>query len=253
MKYKKLFWAIAIMIFSLLFVLWFILGRGNSNALWEIVSQKCVPNQQSNGNPAPCLNVDLKDGYALLKDLRGPYHDLLIPSTKITGIESPVLLQNNTPSFFAAAWNYRGYIVKEIGKPVKNEYLSLSINSQYGRSQNQLHIHISCLRPEVYYTLHEQSTAISTHWQPLGVELQGHKYLAIKLTTTDLTQSDPFKTLYRYVHRQDDSMGNYGLAVVFTPSGDPILLANRLDILDANRGSAEEIQDITCALVKENN
>ncbi|XLM23386.1 CDP-diacylglycerol diphosphatase, partial [Chromobacterium piscinae] len=30
------------------------------------------------------------------------------------------------------------------GEPLPRQAVSLAINSQYGRSQNQLHIHISC-------------------------------------------------------------------------------------------------------------
>ncbi|WP_323640470.1 CDP-diacylglycerol diphosphatase [Pectobacterium polonicum] len=224
--------------------------RGNSNALWEIVSEQCVPNQQHSGNPAPCLEVNLADGYVLFDDRNGPYHDLLLPTDKVSGIESPGLLQQNTPNFFMLAWDRRGHLSREAGKPIKDGYLSLAINSRYGRTQNQLHIHIACLRPEVYQTLNQQFPMISADWKPLPVKINGHVYLAKTIATNELTQSDPFKTLDRYAQRQNESIGKYGLAMVSMPTGEKVLLASSLDVFNMSLGSVEEIQDFSCALAK---
>ncbi len=79
----------------------------NSDALWQIVSEKCEPNQGATGSPAPCQRVALDEGYALLKDLNGPLQYLLIPLAKITGMESLTLLDCATPNFFAFAWQSR--------------------------------------------------------------------------------------------------------------------------------------------------
>ncbi len=76
----------------------------NSDALWQIVSEKCLPHQQSGGEPAPCQRVDQRHRYAMLKDMHGPLQYLLIPLDRITGIESPRLLQSATPNYFALAW-----------------------------------------------------------------------------------------------------------------------------------------------------
>nr|MBA2817680.1 CDP-diacylglycerol pyrophosphatase [Candidatus Pantoea persica] len=34
----------------------------NSDALWQIVSEKCGPNQRKTGQPAPCQRVDNQHG-----------------------------------------------------------------------------------------------------------------------------------------------------------------------------------------------
>lgn len=81
--------------------------KKNSDALWQIVSEKCLPHQQSGGEPAPCQRVDQRHRYAMLKDMHGPLQYLLIPIDRITGIESPGLLQSATPNYFALAWNER--------------------------------------------------------------------------------------------------------------------------------------------------
>ncbi|AFI89839.1 CDP-diacylglycerol diphosphatase [Pectobacterium parmentieri] len=250
MTRNKLFLLLVTAVVSLIAVLSWSLSRGNSNALWEIVSKQCVPNQQRNNNPAPCLEVNLADGYVLFDDRNGPYHDLLLPTDKISGIESPELLQQNAANFFMQAWGRRGHLSREAGKPIKDDYLSLAINSRYGRTQNQLHIHIACLRPEVYHTLNQQFPTLSTDWKPLSVKINGHIYLAKTLTANELAHSDPFKTLDRYAQQRNESIGKYGLAMVSTPTGDKVLLASSLDVFNMSLGSVEEIQDFSCALAQ---
>lgn len=250
MTRNKLFLLLVPVVALLVVVLWWSFGRGNSNALWEIVSKQCVPNQQRSGNPAPCLEVNLADGYVLFDDRNGPYHDLLLPTDKISGIESADLLQQNIPNFFMQAWDRRGHLSHEAGKPIRDDYLSLAINSRYGRTQNQLHIHIACLRPEIYQTLNQQLPTLSADWKPLTVKINGHVYLAKTLTANEWAQSDPFKTLDRYAQQQNESIGKYGLAMVSTPAGEKVLLASSLDVFNMSLGSVEEIQDFSCALAK---
>lgn len=245
---KRLFRLLIILLVILLLaaVLWWFFGRGNPNALWQIVSQQCVPNQQQNHDPAPCLKVDLTEGYVLFKDSKGPYHDLVMPTEKVSGIESPILQADRTPPYFAQAWNNREHISSELDKPLKDAWVSLAVNSKYGRSQNQLHIHVACLRQDVYNALGEQAEQLDQQWRPLAVKLVGHQYLARKLAGTDLTQEDPFRLLQNYVVEQGDSIGNYGLALAVSPQGEMLLLANRLKLTDLNLGSAGEIQDYRC-------
>ena len=115
------------------------------DALWRIVSQQCVPNQRDNHNPAPCAKVDLQSGFVLLKDINGPLQYLLMPTVKMKGMESPDLLQPKTANFFWLAWQERNVMSQRRGTQVPDNAISLTINSTTGRTQNQLHIHISCL------------------------------------------------------------------------------------------------------------
>ena len=62
------------------------------DALWKITHGKCVPHTTAGEGPAPCSLVDLAGGYAVLKDIRGATQFLLIPTARITGIESPEIL-----------------------------------------------------------------------------------------------------------------------------------------------------------------
>jgi len=239
---------IVLVILILTVVLWFFFGRGNQDALWQIVSQQCVPNQQQNSAPAPCIKVDLTEHYVLFKDNKGPYHDLLMPTAKVIGIESPLLQTEQVPPYFSQAWNNRYHISSELVKPPADQWISLAVNSKYGRSQNQLHIHVACLRQDVYKTLSEQAQDIDQNWRPLVEKLVGHQYLARKLTGTDLIREDPFRLLKKYVVAQGDNIGNYGLALALSPQGEFILLANRLNLAALNLGSAGEIQDYRCTV-----
>lgn len=244
-KFSKI---LIIPLLILAITLWFFFVHGNKDALWQIVSQQCVPNQQKNDEPAPCLKVNLTEHYVLFKDNKGPYHDLVMPTDKIIGIESKVLQTDRVLPYFSLAWNNRDHISAEAGKVLKDRWVSLAINSRYGRSQNQLHIHVACLRQDVYNTLSEQAQNIDQHWRPLAVKLVGHQYLAKKLEGTDLVKEDPFRLLKSYAMKQGDNIGNYGLALVTGPQGEMILLANRLNLADLNLGSAGEIQDYRCAV-----
>ena len=244
--FKLLICFLVIIIIAL--TLWWYFFRDNPNILWQIISQQCVPNQQKNNDPTPCSKVDLTERYVLFKDNRGPYHDLIMPVDKITGIESPLLQQENVKPYFYQAWENRAALSEEFGKPINDQLLALTINSKYGRSQNQLHIHLACLNPKVYKTLQKEMSQIDQTWKPLSENLVGHQYLARKLAGTDLRKEDPFKLLQRYADKQGNSIGTYGLALVVNPAGEMILLANHLKIIDMNLASAGELQDYRCAV-----
>ncbi len=222
---------------------------GNPSALWNIVSQKCVPNQEKNGQPAPCSQVDEQQGYVVLKDMVGPLQFLLMPTARITGIESPALLEDNTPNFFAQAWQARHYMADKYGKPIDDSNVSLAINSQYGRSQNQMHIHISCLLPQVKTQLSQEAGDIGYRWQPLPEKLIGHTYLARKVSAAELNQKGAFRLLAEGVPEASEKMGHFGLAMVSLQGGDFLLLANERNLLQLNNASTEEIQDHNCAVL----
>jgi len=221
----------------------------NSDALWQIVSEKCEPNQRARGLPAPCQRVDLAQGYALLKDLNGPLQYLLIPLAKITGMESPALLDPATPNFFAFAWQARAQLAAKRGAPIADSALSLAINAEYGRTQNQLHIHISCLRPDVRRALDRLAPTLSSHWQQ--EQLRQHAYQIRALTLPELTQRNVFIRVADEIPNARSEMGKYGMALAALPDGRLALMALERNWLLLNRGSAEELQDHSCAILRQ--
>lgn len=229
---------------------YWIFHSSNPDALRKIVLQQCIPNQQQNQDPAPCAEVNLKGGYVLLKDRNGPLQYLLMPAYRINGIESPLLLNPQTPNFFWQAWQRREIMRQHRGSAVSDDVVSLTINSRSGRTQNHLHIHISCLRPDVRHQLNNEASAISSRWLPLPGGLMGHEYLARRVTETELAQRSPFLMLAEEVPEAREHMGRFALAMAKQSDGSLVLLATERNLLTLNRASAEEIQDHSCTLLQ---
>ena len=100
---RRLFWyVVPLVVIAIALAGWFWLIPSNSNALWRIVSQQCLPNQQTHNNPAPCAQVDPQAGFVVFKDRNGPLQYLLMPTAKITGIESPQVLEEHGISVYAS-------------------------------------------------------------------------------------------------------------------------------------------------------
>lgn len=214
----------------------------NPDALWHIVHDKCVPDMTANGKPAPCAEVDLKGRTVLLKDLRGVAQFLLMPTDKVTGIEDPAILKPDAPNYFAAAWAARGELSKRLGRALPVDQTSLAINSEVGRTQNQLHIHLDCLSQAVHTALAAHAAAIGPRWAPVPGGIAGHPYLAMRVT--DLSQN-PFKLMAATLPGAAADMGHHTLAVVGRAAGF-ILLADKANLAAGDRASSEELQDHAC-------
>jgi len=224
-------------------------ANADPNALWTIVHDQCVPDQETTGAPAPCALVDLaageQRGYAVLKDLVGATQYLLIPTERIPGIESPALLEPAAPNYFAAAWEAKSFVDARAGVDIPRDFVSLAINSAVARSQNQLHIHVDCVRADVREALTRRIADVGPDWVPFGEPLRGHVYRAMAVEGETLDAANPVQLL---ANRSDD-MGLETLVVVGTylRDGRPgfVLLASRADPATGNSGAGEELQDHT--------
>jgi CDP-diacylglycerol pyrophosphatase len=223
------------------------------NILWKIVHGRCVPDQRHVGSPLPCSRVDLKGGYAILKDIVGHTQYLLIPTARLTGIESPALLAPNARNYFADAWNQIGFVRARAEEDLPRQDLSLAINSVYGRSQQQLHIHMDCIRADVRDALARHAATIGTSWAPFPEPLVGQPYRAIRITGMSLERQDPFKLLAGEAGAAAD-MGRHTLVLAGETfaGGEPgfILLDGVADIAKGNMGSGEYLQDHNCGVAK---
>jgi CDP-diacylglycerol pyrophosphatase len=227
------------------------------NALWNIVHGKCVPERLRTGAPDPCAAVYIRhgvgSGYAVLKDLRGPAQYLLIPTSRISGIDSPAVLAPNAQNYFSQAWRQRRFVERRLHRTLPPEDTSLAINSAEGRSQNQLHIHIDCVRPDVRDSLQRQQAGIGRQWRPLAGRLLGHRYLAMRVEG-DRLDANPFKLLASRLPHARARMGKYSLVVVGEKSARRrngfLLLATRADGA-GGAASGEELQDHACSVARE--
>jgi CDP-diacylglycerol pyrophosphatase len=229
-------------------------AKADPDALRHIVIDLCVRHEEAHGTPAPCDAVDLAGGTAVLKDRNGATQFLLIPTEIVTGIEDKQVLAPNAPNYFQAAWAARTLVEGKAGKPIPRDDIGLSVNSKYGRSQNQLHIHIDCIRNDVLQALHDNDAKIGPYWAALDVELAGHRYQAMRIGGGDLGASNPFKMLAEGDRQAATDMASETLTVagaVF-PDGKPgfYLLSDRADIAHLDTGSSESLLDHDCAVLK---
>jgi len=172
-----------------------------------LVQQQCVPHWLHDHDPAPCASVGA--GFALLPDRKGGAHFLLIPTATIRGIESPEARAPGAPNYFDAAWSARAALAGRIGHPLPRAAVALAVNSIRSRSQDQLHIHLSCLRADVGRALAGAAEALGPRWGPL--ELDGRSYLAMRLMGESLGVANPFRLLAGNLDDADKSMEDFTL------------------------------------------
>ena len=174
----------------------------------------------SRHDPAPCLEVVPADaarpasadgGYAVLADRKGGAHFLLIPTSRIPGIESPLISQPDAPNYFAFAWRARSYLAGKAGHRVPRETVGLAVNPPRARSQDQLHIHIECLRSDVLRALADASGHLEDAWTP--VEIGGAHFEARRLSGEELGERNPFEILARQPPDPRRSPADYTLVL----------------------------------------
>ncbi len=233
------------------------------DALWRVVHGRCVPGQLAHHLPAPCVEVDLAGGEAagsaVLKDRRGISQYLLVPTARIAGIESPLLLAPGAPNYFAAAWAAAPLVGGALHHPLPRRDLALAINAETGRSQDQLHIHVDCVAPDVRAALDRAGPGIDGRWHALPGTLAGSRYRAMRLPGPALGDADPFRILAASLSDPAREMGRHTLVLVGDDrDGRPgfILLDGQASTLSwlaspylrIASGSGETLQDHACRI-----
>jgi len=221
------------------------------SALWHIVHDRCVPDAQMHQNPAPCAAVNLAGGFVVLKDITGNTQYLVIPTTRVSGIEDKAILAPGAPNYFADAWDARSYVDRSAGHDLPRDDITLAINSIYGRTQDQLHIHVDCIRRDVRDSLEQYQSQIGTRWGAFPVPLAGHKYRAMRIVQPEPGSINPFRLLAEDVTQAQ--MGTHTLVLAgATFDGKPgfILLDGEAALATGDRGSGEELQDHDCGLAR---
>jgi CDP-diacylglycerol pyrophosphatase len=120
----------------------------------------------------PCTRVDRARGFVVIKDDDRAKPDawLIVPATEVTGIEDPRALRPPVADLWAYGWEVAGELLERPGQA-----MALAINSKAGRSQDLLHIHISCVLPEVAAGL--ARAPIGPEWAAAPfVFFDGHPY-----------------------------------------------------------------------------
>ena len=182
-----------------------------------IAQEQCLPHWTTEHDPAPCVSVTLvgkgatADGFVVLADKKGGAHFLLIPTRTISGIESPDVRIPGSLNYFESAWEAREVLSGFVGHDVPRNAVGMAINQVRARSQDQLHIHISCLRKVVYDTLQAEAGRIGESWSPLSVG--DSQYQAIRVMGAQLGSQNPFELLADRLPGAKDTMGDFTLLV----------------------------------------
>jgi CDP-diacylglycerol pyrophosphatase len=227
------------------------LATVDSNALWKIVDIRCVPSQQATGTPGQCTMVDLDKRYVILKDIVGRSQHLLIPTDRITGIESPLVLAPHAQDYWVDAWGSRHYVETAVKRTLPDDQLGLEINSEYRRSQNQLHIHIDCLRHDVSAVLARHAKDVPDEWRWQTID--GERFRIMRVTSLTGT-GNPFSVVARDNH---DAAAMATQTILVTGAGadadkDGWLIVNSGTEVGDGNGSAEGLMDHACRVADAN-
>jgi CDP-diacylglycerol pyrophosphatase len=213
-----------------------------------------VPKAQRGADNNPCAKVDLNGEYVIFKDRNGVGQYLLIPTKRIEGIESPELVEVGAHNYWRDAWNGRIYVEQALQAQLMPEDIGLAVNSVSGRSQDQLHIHIDCMRPDVVAALRAKSNAIAERWSEFPSLLSRHHYRTLLITDGMLRDTDPFRILQSYLREQGESMADQSLLLTGTmlADGKPGFILLNTRVGPGGDASAEELLDHSCGLTKRN-
>jgi CDP-diacylglycerol pyrophosphatase len=218
------------------------------DVLWMAL-KTCVLAKTVANRTFPCLAVDLgedgRPGTAVLRAPGEPTHVVVLPTVTVSGLESAALRGPHGAAYWRAALGARHFVTDALQGKVADNEVGLAVNSARGRSQDQLHIHLDCLRPKVIAALDAYGKTVGAGWKPFPVPLAGDRFLARRVRAADVDAFNPFAALTTLPGRRD--LGRTSFAAVSTRPDDPepglLLLAYRHDA-----ASAEDIMDHTCAI-----
>lgn len=131
------------------------------NDLPDALEKAC--NQESL-DPLRCPYHNMNFG--VLETRSSPVHYLLIPYAKVCGIEDKQLWTLGKENWFADAWQQRHLLVDakilSYGAPLSR--IGIALNSERGRSEGQLHVHINCVRKNIDQQLSAKAGQFNEQW-----------------------------------------------------------------------------------------
>ena len=166
-------------------------------ALWKVV-QACLISHRLTGAAFPCLEVNVSSGndrgYVILRPPFSSSDLILSPTRRIVGVEDPSLQALDAPNYFEDAWNARKFLEDAPSQPLKRDGVVLAVNSRQSRTQDQLHIHIGCLKSSARRTIQAFAPALPTdRWVPLGRPFHGLEFWGRLFLEDDLAGVNPFR------------------------------------------------------------
>jgi CDP-diacylglycerol pyrophosphatase len=223
--------------------------------LWRVV-QTCVANNRITGASFPCLDVNItkgvEAGFAVVRAPLDTTHIVVVPTARVVGVEHAGLDEVGAENYFADAWQARHFVAERSPKPLRREDFGLALNSRPGRSQDQLHIHIDCLQTSARDALKAHAAEIHAGtWSRLSFDLHGDRYLATKLKSADLRDTNIFQLVTDGLHVAEADRSKVTIVVAGASSDKRddgfYLLALVAKNARSNQGHGEFLLDHSCA------
>ena len=206
---------------------------GERGLLWRVV-QTCVLNHDLTGASFPCLSVEtpkgVESGYAVLRAPNEAIRVVLSPTVRTAGIEAERLRGTDAPNYFHDAWMARHFVIDDLARTPSRGDLALAVNSKLGRSQDQLHIHVACIRPTVKHMLaRAKASSQSANWTRIKVLPSAPYYWAHFEPSRDLSGLNLFDRVAAGLNVDPDDMDDVTIVVVgVEPSGFIVLARKKI-------------------------
>lgn len=218
------------------------------DALWKIVHERCELGYQRTGAYAPCTLVDEKAGTALFKASYDPNQYLLVPLARVTGIEDPALQEPASPNYLYDAWAARAFVSSRLNNSLPEPGILLAVNPKNARTQEQLHIHISCASPATAESLKHVNLVEYVDWKSLPANLQDHTYQAREVNRNTFESRNLFQDVYAKVTTDGNTIDHASVAIANIAPDQFLLL-----VAEGTKDrpiAAEELQDHNCSIVR---
>jgi CDP-diacylglycerol pyrophosphatase len=210
--------------------------------LWRVVHDLCAPMDRVTGLPLPCLKIDRDGGVAVVRAPTDVNRIIVVPTRKIPGVESPLLLGDDGQNLWAAAWGQRQAVIAAASRPLAWSDIGMAVNSQARRTQDQFHIHVSCVDPRLKRALRLHPPRRSG-WFDLDLGGWADTYRAKRIEARDLDRN-LFRMVADELPGARESMGEQSLAVIGygAETGE-----HGFVLMDSGDGGhAEELLDHSC-------
>jgi CDP-diacylglycerol pyrophosphatase len=221
----------------------------DASALWSVV-RYCSLQNRAIGLPFPCLDVREDgngNGYALIRSPGFRSEILLVPTTRITGVEDPRAASPKAALFWRRAWEARDLVARGLGRPLGWRDLGLVVNAKPSRTQDQLHIHIDCVKASIAARIASEAARLGDGWSR-EPSVEGMAMWARRFGEHDLGRVNPLAAVFDGIPEAREDPAAFGVAVIGATLGGGargfVLVALRSS---RTTGSAETLLDHSCS------
>lgn len=221
-----------------------------SRGALSIVLKTCEVAYKLSGTSFPCLkvveNAAPLSSYAVLREPAASERTIFSPLAVIAGIEDPELLDPTSPNYFYLAWNERSLAVPS---ETAWQNVGLAVNAAIFRTQDHLHIHMGCARPDVRSIL-SLADIDQNRFRRLRDRLEGQSYWARWIDASALAGENPVQLVADGIPgaRRNMKGVTIGLFGAQSRGGEKgfYILANVMTSLPRRPAAAEELIDPKC-------